>query len=256
MKIATWNVNSLRARLPHVLDWLERQRPDVLALQETKVADAECPQVEFEALGYRALVAGQKGYNGVAVLSRAAADGDVVTAIPGFPDSARRVLAATVAGVRVVNLYVPNGQAVGSEKYSYKLAWLDALIAWLRDEMERHARVAVVGDLNIAPENRDVHDPQLWDGRVLFSVPERAAFERLIGLGLQDAFRLFQQPEASFSWWDYRMGAFRRNQGLRIDHILVSRPLAAACTACTIDREPRRLERPSDHTPVVAEFAL
>jgi exodeoxyribonuclease-3 len=256
MKVATWNVNSLRVRLPQVLDWLERQRPDVLALQETKVDDDRCPVDAIAEAGYHTLNAGQKSYNGVAILSRQPAEGPPITEIPGFPDPARRVLAATVGPLRVVNLYVPNGQRIDSDAYRYKLDWLEALGRWLEQELRLHPQLVVVGDFNIAPEPRDVHDPELWAGQVMFSEPERRAFRRLLELGLTDSFRRFEQPDDSFSWWDYRMGAFRRNQGLRIDHILVSRPLAAACTACTIDREPRRLERPSDHAPVVAEFAL
>ncbi len=256
MKVATWNINSLRARLPHVLDWLDRQRPDLLALQEIKVADDQCPLAELQAAGYQTLISGQKAYNGVAILSRTPTDGDVIRDLPGFEDTARRVLAARYGSLRVINLYVPNGQSVDSDKYLYKLEWLQHLTVWLRDELARHEHLMVVGDFNIAPEPRDVYDPRLWQGRVLFSEPERTAFHELLDLGLADAFRLFDQEAGAYSWWDYRMNGFRRNRGLRIDHILVSRSLAKRCVSCTIDRAPRGLERPSDHAPVLAEFEL
>ncbi|HXF68141.1 MAG TPA: exodeoxyribonuclease III [Burkholderiales bacterium] len=255
MKLATWNVNSLKVRLPQVLDWVARQRPDLLCLQETKLEDAAFPRVDFEAAGYHVLHSGQKAYNGVATVSLAA-PGEPVTAIPGFEDSQKRVLAATVGGVRIINAYVPNGEAVGSDKYRYKLQWLAAFRDWVGEELARHPRLAVAGDFNVAPEARDVHDPAAWEGRVLFSEPEREAFRSLLALGLEDAFRLFEQPEHSFTWWDYRMNAFRRKMGLRIDHILLSEELARACTACTIDVAPRRAERPSDHAPVIAELSL
>ncbi|MDQ2694744.1 MAG: exodeoxyribonuclease III [Pseudomonadota bacterium] len=254
-KIATWNVNSLRVRLPQVLDWLAAQQPDLLALQETKLPDEAFPAADFAAAGYHVVFAGQKTYNGVALASRLPAT-SVVTALPALDDPQRRVLAASVGGLRLVNLYVPNGQAVGTDKYLYKLHWLERLADWLAGELAAHPLLAVVGDLNVAPEDRDVHDPAAWAGQVLCSEPERLAFRRLLGLGLADAFRLFPQPPAAFSWWDYRAAAFRRNLGLRIDHILLSPALAAACTACTIDTAPRGRERPSDHAPVVAELAL
>lgn len=253
MKIATWNVNSLKVRLPQVLAWLGTHAPEALCLQETKLEDQNFPRAEIEAAGYLPLFSGQKTYNGVAILTRSPA-ADPVMAIPGFDDPQKRVLAATVGGVRVINLYVPNGESVTSDKYRYKLAWLQALTAWLREELARHPRLAVLGDFNIAPQPEDVHDPKQWEGQVLFSEPERAAFVALLSLGLQDAFRLFSQPEKSFTWWDYRMNAFRRNLGLRIDHILLSPALASSCNACVIDREPRKAERPSDHAPVVAEL--
>ncbi|HEY7656400.1 MAG TPA: exodeoxyribonuclease III [Burkholderiales bacterium] len=254
MKLATWNVNSLKVRLPQVLEWAGRHRPDVLCLQETKLQDEQFPAIEIRAAGYEPLANGQKTYNGVAILTREA-PGDIATAIPGFPDEQRRVLAATVRGVRVICAYVPNGESVASDKYQYKLRWLDAFRGWLKHEIARHPRLAVLGDFNVAPEDRDVHDPKAWEGHVLFSEPERAAFQGLTAIGLKDAFRLFVQPDKSFTWWDYRMNAFRRKMGLRIDHILLSEPLAKACTACTIDLEPRRAERPSDHAPVIAEVA-
>ncbi len=251
MKLATWNVNSLKVRLSQLKDWLSAQQPDVLALQETKTEDANFPVAEIEAMGYRALYAGQKTYNGVALLSKQAAT-DALAAIPGFDDAQKRLLAATVGDTRIVCLYVPNGQSVGSDKYAYKLGWLDALIAWLARELEHYPRMAVVGDYNIAPEDRDVHDPAAWAGQVLVSEAERARFRALLDLGFKDAFRLFEQPAGSFTWWDYRQAAFRRNMGLRIDHILLSPALAARCSGCFIDTAPRRLERPSDHAPVIA----
>lgn len=253
MKLATWNVNSLKVRLPHLLDWLAAAAPDVLCLQELKLEDAKFPVAEVEAAGYRAVFSGQKTYNGVALLARTPPK-DVQAGIPGFEDPQRRVIAATVEGVRVVCLYAPNGQALDSDKFTYKLGWYAALRDWLADEITRHPRLAVLGDMNIAPEDRDVHDPKAWEGQVHVSPPERAALRALTDLGLADAFRLFEQPEKSFSWWDYRMMGFRRNAGLRIDLILLSAELAARCSACTIDKAPRRLERPSDHTPVIAEL--
>lgn len=254
MKLATWNVNSLKVRLPHLLDWLGKHAPDVVCLQETKTEDANFPVAALTEAGYSAAFAGQKTYNGVAIVSRTPL-GEVAAGIPGFDDEQKRVLAATVGAVRVVCAYVPNGQAVGTEKYEYKLRWLRAFADWLKDELARCPQLAVLGDYNVAPEDRDVHDPKLWEGQVLCSEEERAGFRRLLDLGFKDAFRLFEQPERSFTWWDYRMNQFKRGMGLRIDHILLSPALAARCTACTIDVEPRRLERPSDHAPVVAELA-
>jgi len=238
-----------------VLDWLGKQRPDVLCLQETKLEDGNFPLEEISRAGYRALFSGQKTYNGVAILSHSPCS-DVVAAFPGFEDAQKRVLAATVDGVRVVCVYVPNGESVDSDKYQYKLRWLAALDAWLKEEIERFPRLAVLGDFNIAPEERDVHDPAVWNGQVLFSAPEREAFRNLLALGLADGFRLFEQPEKSFTWWDYRMNAFRRKMGLRIDHVLLSGELAKRCTACSIDVAPRTAERPSDHAPVIAELDL
>ena len=253
MKIATWNVNSLKVRLPHVLDWLAAEQPDVLCLQETKQEDKAFPYAEISAAGYHAVHNGQKTYNGVAILSKLPLS-EVVRDIEGLDDPQKRVIAATVDGIRIVCAYIPNGQTVDSEKYGYKLNWLEALQTWLSAELAQHPKLALLGDYNIAPEDRDVHDPASWKGQVLCSEPERAAFSKLVGLGLSDAFRLFEQADKSFSWWDYRMMGFRRNHGLRIDHILLSAPLASACRACRIDREPRKLERPSDHAPVVAEL--
>jgi exodeoxyribonuclease-3 len=253
MKLATWNVNSLKIRLPQVLDWLLAQRPDILCLQETKLEDAAFPRAALEAAGYRSAYAGQKTYNGVAILSRLPLQ-EVHIGLPGFDDGQRRLIAASAGDIRVVCAYFPNGQSIGSEKYAYKLKWLEALTAWLREELMRHPRLALLGDYNIAPEERDVYDPKAWEGQVLFSAPERAAFRRLLELGLKDAFRLFEQPEKTYTWWDYRMMAFRRNMGLRIDHILLSDALAKDCTACAVDKDARKAERPSDHAPVVAEL--
>lgn len=258
MKLATWNVNSLKVRMPHLLSWLASDAPDIVCLQETKTPDESFPARELLDAGYRSLFTGQKTYNGVAILLReghvGAADA-LVCALPGFEDPQKRLIAATVDGLRVVCGYFPNGQAVGSDKYAYKLQWLEALTTWLRDELAVHPRLALLGDFNIAPEDRDVHDPALWAGQVLCSEPERAAFRALVALGLEDAFRRFEQPERSYTWWDYRDLAFRRKMGLRIDHILLTPPLAAQCTACSIAVELRRLERPSDHAPVVATFS-
>jgi len=255
MKLAAWNVNSLKVRLPQLLDFLATRQPDAVCLQETKLTDDAFPVAELEAAGYHAVFTGQKTYNGVAILSRSTPT-DIQAGIPGFDDAQQRVIAATVEGVRLVCVYCPNGQSLDSDKYPYKLAWFDALIAWLKDELARHPKLAVLGDYNVAPEDRDVHDPQAWQGSVLVSEPEREKFRALLALGLADSFRLFEQPEKSFSWWDYRMMGFRRNHGLRIDHILLSAPLATLCTAASIDRDMRRLERPSDHAPVLAELNL
>src|SRR3954469_4195636 len=256
-QIATWNVNSLRVRGEQVLEWLRTHSPDVVALQETKMQDPDFPHPEFTAAGYHSVFSGQKTYNGVALLSRRPMT-DFVRDIPGFDDPPRRVLAATIdtpaRRFRVINLYVPNGQAPGSEKFAYKLKWFDALTRWLQQEAEQHSGLVVLGDFNVAPEDRDVHDPAAWVGCVHVSAPEREALKRVIDLGLRDAFRLFEQPEGAFSWWDYRLNAFRRKMGLRIDHVLLSPALAAECRACTIDVEPRRLERPSDHAPVTCEI--
>ena len=257
LKIATWNVNSLNVRLPRLLQWLPDARPDILCLQETKLEDHRFPRQEIADAGYAAHFAGQRTYNGVALLVR---DGlgtatEIVTALPGFADEQKRVIAATVAGIRVIGLYVPNGQSVDSDKYRYKLDWCGAVTRWLAEECARHARVAVAGDFNMAPEDRDVHDPVAWQGQVLCSEPERAVFRGWVALGLADSFRLFEQPERTYSWWDYRQLAFPKNHGLRIDHILLSAELAAKCASCRIDRNARKGEKPSDHAPVIVELA-
>jgi exodeoxyribonuclease-3 len=251
VKLATWNVNSIRARLDHLLAWIGANEPDVLALQELKTEADKFPWAEIEALGYRCLVEAQKTYNGVALLSRDEGH-DVARGISDYVDDQRRVIAATYGDVRVINVYVPNGQSVGSDKFRYKLAWLDALAAHVQRELKSHAQLAIVGDFNIAPEDRDVHDPAAWHEQVLCSSAEREKLKALLDLGLVDAFRLFEQPEKSYSWWDYRELAFRRNRGLRIDLVLLSPALAQRCSACFIDKAPRKLEKPSDHAPVVA----
>ena len=240
-------------RLPHLLDWLAAAQPDVICLQETKTEDANFPLAEIQAAGYQAVYCGQKAYNGVAILARSALS-DVQHGIPDFPDDPKRVIAATLNGLRIVCLYAPNGEAPGTDKYSYKLKWYGALTRWLENEVREKPNLAVLGDLNIAPEARDVHDPKRWEGKIHFSEPERDAFRAVVDVGLKDAFRLFDQPEKQFTWWDYRLLAFQRGWGLRIDHLLLTSALAARCSACAIDAEPRRRERPSDHTPVVAEL--
>jgi exodeoxyribonuclease-3 len=250
MDIATWNVNSLGVRQPHLEEWLKLRRPDVVALQETKLEDGRFPDSELAGLGYRSVFSGQKTYNGVAILSRVPA-GDVHMGIGGFADEQRRVIAATVDGVRIVNVYVVNGQAVGSEKYDYKLRWLAALRDWLADEMARHPQLVLLGDFNIAPDDRDVHDAAVWnDNHILTSTAERQALRALFDLGLHDSHRLHHEDAGQFSWWDYRAAAYRRNLGLRIDLALVSDALRDRVSASAIDREPRTWERPSDHTPV------
>jgi len=254
-KIASWNVNSLNVRLPHVLAWLDVARPDVLALQETKLTDDRFPVQELLDEGYHSVFSGQKTYNGVAILSRENTV-DPVTDIPGLDDPQRRILAATVGAVRIVNLYVVNGSEVGSEKFEYKLHWLEQVTAWLAREINEFENVIVLGDFNIVPDDRDVHDPEGWREKILCSTPEREALGEILDLGFQDTFRLFEQEERTWSWWDYRMNAFRRKMGLRIDLILASKAMAKTCTASYVDIEPRRQERPSDHTPVIAEFEL
>ncbi len=255
MKIATWNINSLRVRLAHVLRWLDANHPDVLALQETKTEDRNFPVVEFEAVGYSAAFCGQPTYNGVALLSPLTME-VFATALPDYHDAQKRVLGASIGGLAVLNLYVPNGQSIDSDKYHYKLGWLAQLNQWVATLLKKHSQLVILGDFNIAPEDRDVYDPQAWAGQVLVSEPERAAFRKLLQIGLKDSFRLFQQMGGHYSWWDYRAAAFRRNQGLRIDHILLSPALADLSRAIVIDREPRGWERPSDHTPVMVELGV
>jgi exodeoxyribonuclease-3 len=252
-RVASWNVNSLRVRLPQLTSWLQGATPDVVGLQETKVTDDAFPHEALRSVGYHAAASGQKTYNGVALLAREPLT-DVVTDFSDLDDPQRRLIAATVGGVRYVNVYVPNGQAVGTDKYEYKLRWLRSLRRFLHGELSRHENLVVTGDFNIAPDDRDVHDPALWEGQILCSEPERDAFRSLLDLGLADTFRLFQRGTGIFSWWDYRQGGFRRNHGLRIDLLLASSTLATLCRSSTIDTEPRRAERPSDHAPVVAGF--
>jgi exodeoxyribonuclease-3 len=255
VKIATWNVNSVLARLPLVEQWLKGARPDVLCLQETKCTDEKFPAEAFAALGYQSVAYGMPTYNGVAIIARRA----LTDVQRGFGDdddetAQARLLAATVGGVRVVNIYVPNGQAVGTEKYKFKLKWLHRLREFFDEHYWTDDEVLVCGDFNVAPEDRDVHDPQLWHGRILFSGPEKKALAEVKDWGFVDAYRAHVAAAGNFSWWDYRSGSFRRNAGLRIDHIWVSPPLAERCTDAWIDKEPRGWERPSDHTPVVAQF--
>jgi exodeoxyribonuclease-3 len=253
MRLATWNVNSLAVRLPQLLDWLAANPVDAIVLQETKLTDDKFPQAEIEAAGYAVQRFGQKTYNGVALLTRGEAV-DVQKNIPGFEDEQARIIAGTYSSLRVIGAYIPNGQSVDSDKFGYKMRWLQALRAWVGSELKQHPQLVLMGDYNIAPEDRDVYDPVAWAGQVLCTPEERAHFQGLIGLGLVDAFRLFEQPPKPWSWWDYRNLAFRKNQGLRIDHILVSEALRGRVVGCLIDKLPRKNERPSDHAPVVVEL--
>jgi len=259
VKLATWNINSLKVRLPQVLAWLESSPVDALCLQELKLTDDKFPIDAFTEAGYQAVWAGQKTYNGVAIITKAVTT-DVQRNIPGFDDPQQRVIATTLPSptgdVRVISAYCPNGQAVGSDKYAYKLQWFEALRSWLRDELQRYPRLAILGDYNVAPQDEDVHDPAKWLGDILLSEPAPAALNALLELGLTDAFRMFEQADKAFTWWDYRRFAFRRNAGLRIDHVLLSDALRPHCTACIIDKAPRANEQPSDHTPVIATLDL
>ncbi len=251
MKLVTWNVNSLNVRLPHVIDWLKEHQPDALCLQELKLEDIKFPLAAIEEAGYNAVFDGQKTYNGVAILSRSRPE-DVTKGMVEFPDEQKRVIAATIDGVRVVCVYIPNGQSIDSDKYQYKLKWLDGLVQYMTRTIRDYGDVALLGDYNIAPDDRDVYDPKAWEGQVLCSDAERAAYQRILALGMQDSFRLFDQPEKSYTWWDYRMNGFKRNLGMRIDHVLLTAGLASQCAGVNIDLVPRKLERPSDHTPVAA----
>jgi exodeoxyribonuclease-3 len=255
MKIASWNVNSLKIRLPQVLQWLESAKPDVLALQEIKQVNEDFPLAEIQAAGYSAVCSGQKTYNGVALLSRTLLR-DTQTDIDGLDDPQRRILAATVHGIRVLNLYVVNGQEVDSEKYCYKLEWLHRVAEYIKTELQRPPRMVILGDFNIAPDDRDVHDPEAWREKILCSTRERAALKDILDLGFTDPFRGLEQAAGGCRWWDYRAAAFRRNMGVRIDLVLASHPLVERCRAAGIDSEPRSWERPSDHGPVWAEFEL
>jgi exodeoxyribonuclease III len=254
MRIASWNVNSLNVRMPHMEQWLRETQPDVVALQETKLEDSRFPDTALATLGYRSVFAGQKSYNGVAILARGLPIEDVQVGIPGFDDEQRRVIAATVGGVRIVDFYVVNGQSVGSEKFEYKLRWLEAARAMLEAEIARHPQLVVLGDFNIAPTDLDVHNPKRWHEKIMCSTPEREALGDFASLGLHDSFRLHCSEPGHHSWWDYRLLAFDRGWGLRIDLVLVSDALRARCTAGGIDLAPRTWERPSDHPPVWAEF--
>ena len=273
IRIAAWNVNSLKVRLPHVLRWLQDQDKkkepiDALCLQELKLTDEKYPHQELEAAGYLSLAAGQKTYNGVAIIVRKAALASIasdaattflkpIRNIPNYQDEQQRILAATIPfsgmqPIRLVSAYFPNGQSPDSDKFAYKLHWLNSLQTWLASEMEQNLRLALLGDFNIAPEDQDVHDPKAWEGQNLVSPPERNAFQELINLGLSDSFRMFEQAPKTYSWWDYRMMGFRRNAGMRIDHILLSAALKEKCSASVVDKEPRTWEQPSDHAPVIA----
>jgi exodeoxyribonuclease-3 len=251
VRIATWNVNSLRVRLGHLLDWLADAQPDAACLQETKTEDANFPVAELRSAGYEAVYCGQKSYNGVAILARSPIT-EVAHGIPDFIDDPKRCISATVNGMRVVCLYAPNGEAPGTEKYAYKLRWYEALARWLKQA--EIPNLAVLGDMNVAPEDRDVHDPKRWAGKIHVSEPERAALRKVVAVGFADAFRLFPQAEKSFSWWDYRLNAFQRGWGLRIDLALLAPALAKRCTGCIIDLAPRKRERPSDHAPVIVDI--
>jgi exodeoxyribonuclease-3 len=254
MKLATWNVNSLNVRLPHLQQWCASAQPDLLGIQETKMEDAKFPRAAIEALGYEVAFSGQKTYNGVALLSKQAIH-DVITDLPGLEDPQRRILVATVGEMRVANLYVVNGQAVGSEKYAYKLDWLARVTRFLEGELRNDPRMVVMGDFNIAPEDRDVHDPVAWHEQILCSTPEREALRRMFDLGLIDSFRRFDESPGRYSWWDYRQAGFRRDLGLRIDLVLASEALMPRARGAAIDREPRTWERPSDHAPAWLELA-
>jgi exodeoxyribonuclease-3 len=253
MKIATWNVNSLKVRLPQVLDWLAAEQPDILCLQEIKIETKNFPHQELKEAGYEAIASGQKTYNGVATIAKQAQI-DTVTDFPGFDDPQRRVLASTIGDVRVLNLYVPNGQDVGTEKYAYKLEWFKHMRKFAAVQLKKYPKMIVLGDFNVAPKDEDVYDPKKWEGRILCSEPEREALAKTFELGFDDSFRLFEQPANTFSWWDYRTRAFSGNRGLRIDLILSSAEISKTAKACWVDIEPRTWERPSDHTPVVLQF--
>ncbi|MES2206475.1 MAG: exodeoxyribonuclease III [Pseudomonadota bacterium] len=259
MKIASWNVNSLKVRLPHVLDWLTQQQPDALGLQELKMDTPVFPHAAFEAIGYHCAVMGQKTYNGVAWLVKNESHERVFSqeeiGFEGWIDPQARAIGIQLNGITLMDWYVPNGQAVGSEKYLYKLEWLNAAQQHIKNTLAKNDKLIIVGDFNIAPADADVYDPVAWGEGILCSPPERAAFQSLLACGLHDSFRLFEQPEKSYTWWDYRQGGFRRNQGLRIDHILISESLKASALRCWIDPSPRALERPSDHTPIILELS-
>lgn len=258
-KIATWNVNSLRVRLPQVLEFIERVKPDILALQETKTPDADFPIAEINQAGYQVIYSGQRTYNGVAILIKKeliknSEIKNSIFDIPDLDDPQRRVLGITLGDLRILNLYIPNGESIDSEKYQYKLAWLEKLYAWVKQEIKEHPNLILLGDFNIAPEDQDVHDPTEWTNSVLCDKQVRTALQKLLALGLVDCFRLQTQPANRFSWWDYRMNAFKRNRGLRIDHIFATTALITTCVRCDIDTLPRASERPSDHAPVTVEF--
>ncbi|MDU0810316.1 MAG: exodeoxyribonuclease III [Burkholderia sp.] len=255
MKIATWNINSLNIRKQHVLDWLEQSLTDILCLQELKLTNEKFPYTDFKSAGYHCWFIGQKAYNGVAIIARNTLsfnNFDVVQNIPGFFDLQQRLIAVTINNIRIISAYFPNGQDQDSDKFIYKMKWISALRVWLRNELLRYPKLALLGDYNIAPEDRDVHDISKWKYNNIISPQERKHFDELLHLGLIDIFRYFEQPKKLFTWWDYRMYAFRRNEGLRIDHILLSPSLTKICTACQVDLQPRKWKKPSDHAPVFA----
>ncbi|MCK5896097.1 MAG: exodeoxyribonuclease III [Cocleimonas sp.] len=254
-KIATWNVNSLRVRLEQVVNWLVAEQPDVLVLQETKMTDDQFPKEDIKAAGYHVVFSGQKTYNGVAILSKNKAEACIMD-LPTLDDPQRRILAATINGIRILNLYVVNGSEVGSDKYAYKLDWINKVTEWVADQQKQQHKFIILGDFNIAPTDADVHNPTAWNERILCSTPERQALKKLLGLGFVDSFRQFEQKERVWSWWDYRSGGFAKNRGLRIDLILSSQLLSERCTACFVDKAPRGWERPSDHAPVIAQYRM
>ena len=254
-KIASWNVNSLKVRLPHVLQWLDKAHPDILVLQETKTIDENFPTEEIQEAGYQVVYSGQKTYNGVAILSKQDyLIEDVITDLPELDDHQRRIMAATINGIRILNLYVVNGSEVGSEKFDYKLDWLEKVTAWVAEQSKKYPKFVILGDFNIAPGDRDVHNPKSWHEKILCSTPERNALKKILDLGFVDSFRMFEQDDDIFSWWDYRSGGFDKNMGLRIDLVLSSELLAEQCIASYVDPEPRGWERPSDHAPVISEY--
>jgi exodeoxyribonuclease-3 len=254
-KIATWNVNSLRVRLEHVIKWLAAEQPDILVLQETKLSDDQFPQEDIKVAGYYVVFSGQKTYNGVAILSKIQPE-DTLMDIPKLNDPQRRILATTVNDIRILNLYVVNGSKVGSAKYDYKLNWMSKVTDWVDEQLLQYRKFIILGDFNIAPGDNDVHNPRSWHERILCSTPERQALQKLLDLGFVDSFRQFEQKDKTWSWWDYRRGGFDRNMGLRIDLILSSQLLSERCIACFVDKEPRGWERPSDHAPVVAHYRM
>ena len=254
-KIATWNVNSLKVRLPHVLTWMEKEKPDVLALQETKSVDENFPVDAIREAGYQVSFTGQKTYNGVATISKSPIK-TISKGLPNFSDEQKRVLVINTKNIIILNIYVPNGSEINSEKYKYKLKWLSKLHPYIKKLQKKNSRLIILGDFNIAPEDRDVHDPKEWEGCVLVSKSERNEFEKLLSNNMIDCFRIFNNENNHFSWWDYRAASFRRNRGVRIDHILASKRMSQSCKACYIDKGPRKLERPSDHTPVIGEFDI
>lgn len=255
LKYATWNVNSLRVRLPHLLTWLADVKPDVVALQETKTPDDAFPIEPFNEMGYEVTFSGQKAYNGVAILKREKPL-EVITDFPSFTDAQRRVLCVTIGDVHISNFYIPNGDTVTSEKYQYKLNWLKSMDDFVQAQLNKYQNLIIMGDFNIAPSDMDVYDPKAWEGKVLCTPPERSAFQRILDHGFIDCYRHINPEEKEYSWWDYRMNAFKRQMGMRIDHILASKPMAAYLKNCYIDKIPRAWERPSDHAPVIAEFSF